>query len=129
MSFGSVATPKGETVPLWLQLIVICLASLSAAYAGSYLGRVSASSRMLKRVTELETEVAVLTSEYAKVLGLAKKISQRVALDDHRHKRGSVATNSPGEPPPPGDKKAAKAFYLHGKTHQQIARMAQGAPE
>lgn len=116
-------------MPLWLQLIVICLASLSAAFVGSYSGRAFASSRISKRVTELETEVAVLTSEFAKVLALAKKISQRVALDDHRAKRGSVSTTSPGEPPPPGDKKAAKAFYLTGKSHQQVARMAQGSAE
>lgn len=113
-------------MPLWLQLIVICLASVSAAFVGSYSGRAFASSRISKRVTELETEVAVLTSEYSKVLGLAKKISQRVALDDHRGKRGSAASSA-ADPPPPGDKRAAKAFYLHGKTHQQIAREAMGS--
>lgn len=116
-------------MPLWLQLTVICTASLLAACVGSYLGRAFASSRISKRISELETEVAVLTSESAKVLGLVKKVSQRVALEDHRHRRGSGATNSPGEPPPPGDKRAAKAFYLTGRDHAAVARMAQGSPE
>lgn len=107
----------------WQVFIGICLVSVLAGYAGSYLQRASVSSRDRKRITELETEVAVLTSEFSKVLGLAKKISQRVALDDHRHKspRNSLGR---GDPPAPGDKKAAKQYYLFGKSHQQIAREA-----
>lgn len=108
----------------WQAFIVICSVSVLAGYAGSYWQRASVSSRDRKRITELETEVAVLTSEYSKVLGLAKKISQRVALDDYRHKSPRARSLDLGLPPPPGDKRAAKAYYLHGKTHQQIAREA-----
>lgn len=107
-------------MPLWLQLTLTCALSLAAAFAGSYWGRASTSSRERKRLTELETEVAVLTSEYAKVLALAKKISNRVALEDHRGRR-----NTTGDaPPPPGDRAAAKRYYLFGKSHQEIARAA-----
>jgi len=121
----------GQSVPLWQAFTAICLLSAAVGFAGSYWGRVFASSRMAKRITELETEVAVLTSEYSKVLALAKKISNRVALDDHRAKRGSASTTSQGSPPPPGDKRAAKAYYLNGKNHADIARMAMrpGVPE
>lgn len=123
MSYGCSAHPQEKIVPLWLQLIVTFGTSLAAAFVGSYLGRVSVSSQMRKRVTEVETEVAVLTSEYSKVLGLAKKISNRVALDDHRQKRTSRSSTD-DDPPPPGDKRAAKAYYLNGKSHADIARMA-----
>lgn len=112
-------------MPLWLQLIVICATSLAAGFAGSYSGRAFASSRLAKRVTELETEVATLTSEYSKVLALAKKISQRVALEDYRDRKSGKSA----APPAPGDKEAAKRFYLFGKTHQEVARRAMGAGE
>lgn len=115
-------------MPLWLQLTLTCALSLAAAFAGSYWGRAFASSLLAKRVIELETEVATLTSEYSKVLALAKKISQRVALDDHRHKASGTA-RSGGAAPPPGDKEAAKRYYLFGKTHQEVARRAMGAGE
>jgi hypothetical protein len=57
-------------------------------------------------------------------MGLAKKISQRVALDQHRQNRATTTGPESNSPPPPGDKKAAQAHYLHGKTHQQIALAA-----
>jgi hypothetical protein len=112
---------------LWQVLIAICLTSLVAAFVGSYLGRVSASSQLRKQIRELETEVASLTSDYSKVMALAKKISNRVALEDHRGKRHSSTAGSVAEPPPPGDRRAAKEYYLRGKTHTEIARMAMGA--
>lgn len=112
----------------WQVFIAICSASVLAGFAGSFLARAFVYSRDRKRISELETEVAVLTSEYSKVLGLAKKISQRVALDDHRHKSSRNSLGR-GEPPPPGDKKAAKQYYLFGKTHQQIAREAMNGAE
>lgn len=108
----------------WQVLIAVLATSLLAAFVGSYLARVFVSSLDRKALRELQTEVAVLTSEYAKVLALSKKISQRVALDDHRHKSPGRSGSTPGDPPPPGDKRAAKAYYLHGKTHQQVAREA-----
>jgi hypothetical protein len=105
----------------WWQLFIAALAiSLVAGFVGSFLARVFVSSLDRKQLRELQTEVAVLTSEYSKVLALSKKISNRVALDDNRHK----SSRNSADPPPPGDKRAAKAFYLHGKTHQQIAREA-----
>lgn len=116
-------------MPLWQVLTLVCLTSCAAACVGSFLARGSAYSLLKRRVRELETEVASLTSEYSKVLGLAKKISQRVALDDHRHKRSGIARSDGAGPPPPGDKKAAKAYYLHGKSHQQIAREAMNGVE
>lgn len=116
-------------MPLWLQLTLTFALSLAAAFAGSYSGRAFASSRLAKRVTELETEVATLTSEYSKVLALAKKISQRVALDQHRDRPPRDTSATLGNPPPPGDKAAAKRFYLTGKTHQDVARRAMGAGE
>lgn len=75
---------------------------------------------------EIETEVASLTSEYSKVMALAKKVSNRIALDQHRERRNSSTTAS-ADPPPPGDKRAAKEYYLRGKSHIEIARMASGA--
>lgn len=114
---------------MWQVLIAVCLTSLVAGFAGSYWGRVFASSLLAKRLRELETEVASLTSEYSKVLALAKKISNRVALDDHRQRRGTGASSTTSGPPPPGDKKAAKAYYLTGKSHTQIAREAMNGVE
>lgn len=112
----------GVTLPLWQLCIAICLPSLAVGFVASYLGRDFASSRIKKQLRELETEVASLTSEYSKVTALAKKISNRVALDQHR---SSVST-AKGEPPPIGDKEAAKRYYLLGKSHQQIALEASG---
>jgi hypothetical protein len=109
----------------WWQLFIGASAiSLAAGFVGSFLARVFVSSLDRRQLRELQTEVAVLTSEYAKVLALSKKISNRVALDDHRQKRSGTGQSATGSPPPPGDKRAAKAYYLTGKTHQQIAREA-----
>lgn len=109
----------------WWQLFIGASAiSLAAGFVGSFLARVSVSSLDRRQLRELQTEVAVLTSEYAKVLALSKKISNRVALDDHRAKNRMASSASGEGPPPPGDKRAAKAYYLHGKSHSQIAREA-----
>jgi len=105
----------------WQVLIAICSASALAGFAGAYLGRAFASSRLSKRISELETDSAVQASEFAKVLALTKKISQRVALDQHRMIRNRSSID---DAPPPGDKAAAKAFYLRGKSHTEVARMA-----
>lgn len=117
------------TLPLWLLCTLVCLPSLAVGFAASYLGRAFASSQLRKQLRELETEVASLTSEYSKVTALAKKISNRVALDDHRAKRSGTAASAGVGPPPLGDKRAAKAYYLNGKTHAQVAREAMGAAE
>lgn len=117
------------TLPLWLLCILVCLPSLAVGFAASYWGRAFASSQLRKQLRELETEVASLTSEYSKVTALAKKISNRVALDDHRHRRNGSGPSAGGSPPPIGDKAAAKAYYLNGKTHAQIAREAMGVKE
>lgn len=118
------------------QFIVICLISLGAGFAGSYLARASGYSLFRKRLREVETEVASLVSEHAKVLDLVKKISQRQALSDHRqalsdhrHKAARGSRSDTGDPPPAGDKAAARMFYLRGKSHQEIARMATGVSE
>lgn len=111
-------------LPLWQLFIALCLTSLLAGCVGGYLGRAFASSRLSKRVSELETESAIQASEFAKVLALSKRISQRVALDQHRTMRGASTVTPTSEPPPPGDKAAAKAFYLRGKSHTEVARMA-----
>lgn len=111
-------------MPLSLQIIVICVTSLAAAFAGSYSGRVFASSRLARRITELETEVATLTSEYSKVLALAKKISNRVALDDHRRTNSKASNRTDDGAPPLGASKAElRDFYLRGKTQKEIAAM------
>jgi hypothetical protein len=114
-------------VQWWQVLTLICLTSAVAACAGTYFGRVFTSSLERKQLLELQREVAELTSEYARVLSLTKKISQRLALEDHRYKRTAATAKQQGEPPPPGDKAAAKAYYLTGRSHIDIAKMAQGA--
>jgi len=111
---------------LWLQLILICFASSTASFAASYLLRGSTSLRDRKLLLELQTEVATLASELSKVLALTNRISKRVALDQHRERKGSSGSTERGDPPPPGDKAAAKAYYLNGKSHQQVAREAAG---
>lgn len=110
----------------WQVLIAICSASALAGFAGAYWGRVFASSRLAKRISELETDSAVQASEFAKVLALTKKISQRVALDQHRQVSTRANRSSTEDAPPPGDKRAAREHYLRGKTHQQIALIARG---
>lgn len=112
-------------MPLWLQLIVTCALSAGAAYAAAYWGRVFASSQLRKRITELETDVATLTSEYSKVMALSKKISQRVALDDHRHKANGRG-RSDGPPPPGATKAELREYYLKGRTQKEIAAMHAG---
>jgi hypothetical protein len=112
-------------MPLWQVAITSFLSALIAGSAVAYLARASLSSRERKRISELETEVATLHSELARVLQLSKKISQRVALDQHRHKSPrSTRVDERDDPPPQGDKAAAKAYYLRGRSHAEVARLA-----
>lgn len=113
----------GDVMLSWPQVMMTCLLSLAAGFAGAYLKRVSGFIALRNRILSLETEVASIHSELAKVLALNKRISQRVALDQHRDRRHGTTPISP-EPPPPGDKAAAKAYYLGGRTHSEVARLA-----
>lgn len=112
----------------YLALIAIFISSLSAGFVAAYLAKVSVSSPLRKRIFSVEQDLTALVSEFGNLQNLTKKISQRVALDQYRHRRGKKGdpTDEVDETPTipaPGDKRAAKAFYLTGRTHQDVARL------
>lgn len=106
------------------QIIMVCLLSGVVGYAAASFRLASGSLLLKKRVSELASEQQILAAESEKLMVLVKKLSNRQALADHRHKANGKGLSDGADPPAAGDKKAAKAYYLNGKSHADIARMA-----
>jgi hypothetical protein len=67
-----------------LQITMVCLGFLLASYVGSYLGRVFASSRLLKRMRDLEQAHADLDSSFESLLASHKVLRSRAGMRELR---------------------------------------------
>lgn len=119
-----------DIVMWWLVQITLTLVlSASAGYAAACWRVDSGSVRLRKSLSEATLDIERLVSEQSKLMDLVRKLSQRQALSDHRHKR-SATTSTPDGPPPPGtSKEQLRMFYFGGKNQREIAALHAGRSE
>lgn len=107
-----------ENALQWCSLLISLLAaSVAVRCAVVCLRQASGSTSQAKRVREMETRVADLESLLDSMHQTLRRISAREGM---RARRAAQSADAP-----PETKEAARAKYLHGRTHQEIALMAQ----
>lgn len=73
------------------------------------------------RQAATDAELAELHSTLQKLTTTVRRLSSRAGMQELRERRS--AQPSTDAPPPPGDKAAARRFYLLGKSPAQVAAM------
>lgn len=106
-----------ESALLWSSVLTSALAIfLAVASAVVCWRRVSAYTSPMKRIRETEAALADLQSNYDSLLASHRKLSARVGMRALREKSADEE--------PPRSKEEARARYLNGRTHQEIAMLA-----
>lgn len=96
--------------------MLISMACCVVAVAALRSLRAFASSRPQKRLSDLELSQAELASTLESVTLSLKRLSSRQGMRELRARRADEA--------PPATKEEARARYLRGRSHAEIARMA-----
>ena len=106
-----------ESALLWSSVLMATLAlSLAVLSAVACWRRVSAYTSPTKRIREMEIRVADLESSLDSMTQTLRRISAREGMRDRRARASADA--------PPATKEEARARYLRGRTHQEIAMAA-----
>lgn len=96
----------------WLQFTLICVTLAIAAYAGARSMPASLSSRLRKQLSQQSVDIEALVSESARLTGLVRTISNRLAVREHREKKlGEVPLDADREPPRGTSKAELRKFY------------------
>jgi hypothetical protein len=107
------------SVWLWLLTIGTSSACILALFAVVALRAASRSILSPKNLNSVKTDFAALESEYQRLFDMVSRLSKRQALADYKAGKGAAAAEER-----PLTKEEARRKYLHGRTHQEIARMA-----
>lgn len=70
------------------------------------------------KLAKVETDLAELFSTLSKINTTVRRVSSRHGMQELREGRSSQADAN--KPPPFGDKKAAREFYLNGKSQREL---------
>jgi hypothetical protein len=115
-------------------LITLLLTSLAVGSAVVSWRQASVVMRQKKLMSQLTTDILTLESESSRLKEMISRLSKRQSLADYK---ASVAED--GEQPdmfrrdkrpgPGATKQQLRDYWLKGKTHQQIAQLAQGGKE
>lgn len=95
---------------------LICLLCCGVALAALRSLRAFESSRPQKRLSEVEVSQAELASTLESLTTSLKRLSAKTNMRNLRQQRA--------DDEPPLTKAEARAKYLHGRSHVEIARMA-----
>jgi len=121
----------GELALQYSLLTAIFTLLLSAACAVVSWRQASAAIRHKKRLSQCETDLLTHESELSRLKEMISRLSKRQSLADYK---ASVADDETQpdmfrrdkRPGPNASKEQLRNFWLRGRTHQEIAKLAQG---